>query len=466
MRTLFLVVAVLVGVAPAALIFTGVARTPSGFQYRLIFGGAALVSGLLSLGLVWFQNTQIAGMPPTKIVRWCVGCLVGFLLFLILLYFGFDYCVVQTQKDEWKEYGPVYFPLWLKGEVAQLQAQEGSRMAAIDAYGPGDVDEKLDKMPGITFARTVTTVVLCLILVAVSAPLPYGFGLLAFYVKKAATVTELLPISGCQNFHRAGDVVFVHGLDGDAQTTWFPEGRPDDFWPGWLGADFPHLGVWSLGYAINSSAWRGHSLPLTERATNRLALLSAKGFGEKPIVWVCHSFGGLLVKQMLRHLDTSLGEPTWKTILDRTRGIVFLSTPHHGSDLASYMSYLKHLLRNTVTIKELKAHEPHLRELNLWFRRRVGALNIKIQVYYEKLPVFGILVVNETSADPGITDVIPIPMEDTHITICKPASREGILYRRVKQFLKECLGAGEESTISIPTAGAAANTTPSSDGGK
>jgi hypothetical protein len=34
-----------------------------------------------------------------------------------------------------------------------------------------------------------------------------------------------------------GDIVFVHGLDGDARTTWESQGKTNSFWLEWLGAD-------------------------------------------------------------------------------------------------------------------------------------------------------------------------------------------------------------------------------------
>jgi hypothetical protein len=38
---------------------------------------------------------------------------------------------------------------------------------------------------------------------------------------------------------------------------------------------------------------------------------------------------------------------------------------------------------------------------------------MRIQVYCDKLPVgAGILVVNETSADPGLQGVIPVPVDE------------------------------------------------------
>ncbi len=37
---------------------------------------------------------------------------------------------------------------------------------------------------------------------------------------------KLLKIAGCENASRQADVIFVHGLDGDARTTWHPLEQP------------------------------------------------------------------------------------------------------------------------------------------------------------------------------------------------------------------------------------------------
>jgi LPS export ABC transporter ATP-binding protein len=247
-------------------------------------------------------------------------------------------------------------------------------------------------------------------------------------------MTGLLKVAGCDNTDRVGDVVFVHGLDGDAISTWSASKADTDFWPKWLGEELTNCGIWSLGYEVNSLAWKGHTMPLADRATHTLALLDAHSIGHRPVIFVAHSLGGLLVKQMLRHA-IDFGEAQWKIIADRTRGVVFLSTPHSGADIASWIKYMSAALRSTVSVRELEAHDPRLRELNTWFRNNIERLGIKVQVYCEKRKVAGILVVNETSADPGIAGVVPIPMDDDHTTVCKPKSRESLLYVRVKRFI-------------------------------
>jgi hypothetical protein len=252
---------------------------------------------------------------------------------------------------------------------------------------------------------------------------------------RATAVEGLLRVGG-ENGTQGVDVIFVHGLDGDARSTWHPKENPETFWPSWLAEDVPGISVWSLGYLVNSSAWKGSAMPLADRATNALATLETQGLGNKPIVFICHSLGGLLVKQMLRHaLD--YGVPAWSSIVQQTQGIVFLSTPHSGSDISSWMKYLGTVLRLTVSVEELHAHDSRLRELNTWFRNSPLVGNIIVQVYCEKQSVAGLLVVNESSADPGLKGVIPIPLDENHVTICKPESREKLIYSRVKRLVAQ-----------------------------
>lgn len=252
------------------------------------------------------------------------------------------------------------------------------------------------------------------------------------------TMTRLHEISGTSNPARVGDVLFIHGLDGDAISTWHPSKRPDALWPNWLGSDLPQVGVWSLDYDAASMAWKGTAMPLSDRATNVLAIMDAHDFGSRPLVVIAHSLGGLLFKQMLRHA-IDFGQPEWKRIVESTVGIIFLSTPHSGSDIANWLQYVGGVLRANVTIEDLRAHDAHLRNLNLWFRNNVDALHVKSQVYFERHRVGTILVVDETSADPGIQGVIPIPIDANHINICKPDSTGSLLYVRTTKFINECL---------------------------
>ena len=256
-------------------------------------------------------------------------------------------------------------------------------------------------------------------------------------------------IVNSENLTRVGDVVFVHGLGGDGKATWHPVGKPNSYWPAWLGEDMPHVGVWSIDYEASASAWLGGTMPIKDRANNILERLIADGIGtQRPVVFVTHSLGGLVVKEML-HQSLSLNNPEWEKVGRNTRGVVFLATPHTGSggaDLAIYLDSLTKVLDVTTSIDDLRANAPELRTLNLWYRNNAERSGIATKVFYEKQLTYGIQVVNETTADPGMQGVFPIAVDADHNSICKPESRNNFLYKRVRSFIHELLGEGGDVT--------------------
>jgi hypothetical protein len=81
----------------------------------------------------------------------------------------------------------------------------------------------------------------------------------------------LIKISGCENANRIADVIFVHGLGGNAWSTWHPQELYDDnFWPAWLGKELSDFGIWSFGYAAEAFEWKGATMPLFDQASNLL----------------------------------------------------------------------------------------------------------------------------------------------------------------------------------------------------
>lgn len=264
-----------------------------------------------------------------------------------------------------------------------------------------------------------------------------------------ARMDGLIPISGCDNASRSVDLVFVHGLGGDARSTWQAKDQAQYFWPAWLGADFPKIGVWSLGYAASVSKWKEESMPLADRGYTVLEQLYSEGLGERPLIFISHSLGGIVVKQFLRHA-VSFGVKRWKAIATMTRGIAFIATPHSGANLANFANFASAILRTNEQVAELERHHPRLRELHGWFldfqlehrvvcRTYCEKREVRPDVLGLKLPT-GLLVVDETSAEPNIPGERAIPLDEDHISICKPSSRDANLYKSIKRFVQECLG--------------------------
>jgi pimeloyl-ACP methyl ester carboxylesterase len=246
-------------------------------------------------------------------------------------------------------------------------------------------------------------------------------------------MTQIIPIIRAPS--SIGDIVFVHGLGGDPLQTWGFE--HSNSWKDWIQANRPDLNIWSIQYDVEPSEWQGGAMPLSDRALNILALLDNRGIGTRPIIFIGHSMGGLLIKEMLRHSLTITTR--FKRVAESTKAVVFFSTPNTGSSISDIATFFSFLVRPTVAVSELAAQQPRLRDLNLWFRNNYGALGLKICIFYETQETSGVRVVNETSADPGIPLVSPIPIDSNHITITKPESYDDIVVGQTLKTIDEAV---------------------------
>jgi pimeloyl-ACP methyl ester carboxylesterase len=200
-------------------------------------------------------------------------------------------------------------------------------------------------------------------------------------------------------------------------------------WAAWIKESLPQACVWSLRYRLSTIEWRGGAMPLTTRAVNVLATLDTELIFPHPIIFICHSYGGLIVKQLLQSANDIAAE--YQPLVSRVAGIVFLGTPNSGSTIASFVNALKPLLQSSSAIEELRRSSPILQNLSYWFRKNAEANKWALRVYFETLPTHGAIVVDESSADLGIANIIPIGVDANHLDICKPTIRD-LRVRRLK----------------------------------
>lgn len=256
------------------------------------------------------------------------------------------------------------------------------------------------------------------------------------------------------------DVLFIHGILGAAFKTWRQKDRNtlsegDDIestndytecWPkSWLAVDCPNIRVLSVEYDTHLSDWTS-SCPaenqrksIAYRSQELLKKLLQAGVGQRPVVWVAHSMGGLLVKKML--LDAA-EDPEMQNLLKNTKGILFYSVPHRGTFMAEYSVNVRYVLFPSIEVKELCRDSPALRDLNDNFLEMAKERDIKVLSFAETLPtnigpMIKILVVPTQSADLGIGELIEVDVD--HLNICKPEKKDSFLYRRSLQFIQEAL---------------------------
>jgi pimeloyl-ACP methyl ester carboxylesterase len=143
----------------------------------------------------------------------------------------------------------------------------------------------------------------------------------------------------------SGDIIFVHGLGGTATRTWCWNRDLENFWPIWLPDEegLSSYRIFTFGYNSNFRG-SGTKLNLTDFAKELLLqMLTFSGgpedsevpIGHRPIIFVAHSMGGLVVKKacVLGRYDREFA-----SIVSQVYGIIFLSTPHRGAQYAKILN--------------------------------------------------------------------------------------------------------------------------------
>lgn len=165
---------------------------------------------------------------------------------------------------------------------------------------------------------------------------------------------------------------------------------------------------------------------------------------DRPVIWICHSMGGLIVKQML--VDSS-------NLLSNTKSIVFMSTPHLGSGAAKAAAQLSFATKPSTEIFELSTNSKYLIELNERFlavlaaHRHDSNMMMHIVSLLEKQPMYlGFNLywsetVPESSGKLGLAgDEKFVWVENRdHVNICKPESRDSLVYRQVRDCINQVI---------------------------
>ncbi|CAH0036396.1 unnamed protein product [Clonostachys solani] len=243
------------------------------------------------------------------------------------------------------------------------------------------------------------------------------------------------------------DIIFIHGLMGNRNKTWQAtdsNGLKLDPWPkALLPAKLPESRILTFGYdakvtdtkefmgKVSEKTLRDHA---TELIYSIFHQRRAPGSTDRSLIFVCHSLGGLVCKEVLlpaRHVLQSWTylliskqgllfanqRSDYRRILQSTRGIIFMGTPHHGSEAASYAQHLTNWMSsmkqfNTKLLEALKKDSEMLENIHDDFcslirEKRQSSMESApgIVCFFEELPMRALgCVVSKTSATiPGFS---------------------------------------------------------------
>ncbi|KAF5548860.1 ankyrin repeat [Fusarium mexicanum] len=239
------------------------------------------------------------------------------------------------------------------------------------------------------------------------------------------------------------DIIAVHGLNGKAFKTWTQDGKLwlADFLP----LEIPYARIFTFGYD-SRIAFTGSASRVDDHARNLLERLMAKRrqFSEKgPLLFICHSLGGIVVKRALAIAHER--SRRYNSITRDTFGIMFLGTPHRGSDVAFWGSLLAKLADvvtlgsiRTQVLEDLKRKSDMLGAICTQFVERSESLH-RIFSIYERQRTKGTsgLVVEEDSAVIGLPNEVPISIEADHRSMCKFSDMTSEKYQMVSDCILE-----------------------------
>ena len=262
----------------------------------------------------------------------------------------------------------------------------------------------------------------------------------------------LYPISNTTKEDRSADIVFVHGLGGSSRDTWRHglEGSSDHFfWPEELGKDLSTCGIWTVGYPAGFTRLGKPGMIIEKRAGNLAQKLANAGFGTRPLIFICHSMGGLIVKSLVTESQTSPDEDR-RQITAMVRGIIFCATPHRGSAFADAAGVLGNMLLGTQAhVDEMRANAEPLDLLHERFIEWQRRTQVPIESYAENIGLFRTrligrplplgLVVPRSSANTGIAGHAVKDVDEDHLSLVKPSHRQHDVYAGTLRFIRKVL---------------------------
>lgn len=160
-----------------------------------------------------------------------------------------------------------------------------------------------------------------------------------------------------------------------------------------------------------------------------------------PIILIGHSFGGLVIKQAL-----TMGQETPSTVnfLPSVIGVIFVGTPHQGSQLASFTLPMSRLFQLPgALLSRLSVGSKYLVQLNETFQKFLETSTISLVSFYELKPTkygFGWLSIPIFTASKSTTSISRgkcMGMNSNHSYMVKYASRDDPNYQQMLQAIRE-----------------------------
>lgn len=221
-------------------------------------------------------------------------------------------------------------------------------------------------------------------------------------------------------------VVFVHGVFGDAVSTW-TNPMTKAYWPELLTKDAAFDGVDVFVHSFPSPVLQ-RSYTVDELADQLRLRLNANNVFEhhKHVIFLCHSMGGLVVRAFLLKYRQHAGQVPM---------IYFFSTPTTGSGIANLARFISANPQLT-DMRKMTTDDPGT--LGVWQSQWVSSEYNKTDSYcaYELRQTHGMQVVERESGT-ALCNKSYDPMDRDHIGMVKPSNQNDAPYVAFKEAYRQ-----------------------------
>ncbi|CAG7850983.1 SubName: Full=Related to kinesin light chain {ECO:0000313/EMBL:CCA74840.1} [Serendipita indica DSM 11827] len=245
------------------------------------------------------------------------------------------------------------------------------------------------------------------------------------------------------------DIVAIHGLDGHREKTWTAESGV--LWlRDLLPADIPNARILVYGYDADTRSRECVSTQTIYQHADKFVkslLRQRSDIPRRPIIFVAHSLGGIVLKQalVLCHNQSRGSTNPLRNILVSTHAVLFFGTPHSGVKGVELLRTINRLLsiylRTTDSIlQHLMEHSAALENIqNLYVS---ASEEIETVLFYEvyETPIIGgkrqMIVPRHSATAGGDRHATEEALDADHCEMVKFTSRKQTNYSTILSYIK------------------------------
>ncbi|MCJ1425262.1 hypothetical protein MMC29_003150 [Sticta canariensis] len=255
------------------------------------------------------------------------------------------------------------------------------------------------------------------------------------------------------------DIVAVHGLNGHREKTWTYSNETGGDSIMWLRdllpVKIPRARVWTWGYDSRTHTRSRREYLTTKKLYDhgRELVFDLDGARresnshQRPIIFIAHSLGGIVVKNALLHSDRvregKLEEQ--RSIKLSTYGVIFMGTPHQGGQGVGIGKIMVNIAKvqgdaNDSLLKHLEEHSEFLQQQVSEFSLISQSFDIKFAYETKPTPLAGVIakvIVPKWSAVlSGMPDAAEFGINADHRSMKKFSSADSEDFQKLSRTLE------------------------------